>query len=143
MLVAALLEGRPWRAKRGSDGAEVRFESGQWMALGAAASHRLPKVEAQLWLALLSLSTDPAVRARYAFTDYRKAALIRLRKYLNETVVDQIPPLAQLQRAVDELSLTETPAQESRPAYARRGPRRLGASPCASLSRGPRRALAA
>jgi len=77
MLVAALLELRPWRAKRGTDGAEVRFDGGQWLPVGAAASHRLPKVEAQLWLALLSLSTDPAVRARYAFTDFRKVSAPR------------------------------------------------------------------
>lgn len=71
MVVAALLEERPWRAKRGTDKAEMRFESGHWIAPGPAAAHRLPKVEAQLWLALLNLSTDPAVRARYAFTGAR------------------------------------------------------------------------
>lgn len=69
--------------------------------------------------------------------DYRKAALIRLRKYLNETVVDQIPPLAQLQRAVDELSLMETPAQESKPAYAHR-PRRASALRACACPRSPR-----
>jgi hypothetical protein len=58
---------------------------------------------------LLSLPSPPFAS--------RQAALVRLRKYLNETTVDQIPPLAQLQRAIDELALSETPALAPRPAY--------------------------
>lgn len=117
MTLAPLLEKRPWRAKRGLDGREVRFEGGQWMPVAEADAHRMPKPEAQLWLAVLGLCTDPLVRRRYAFTDFRKATVVRLRKYLHEGVVDQIPPLVGLQRAIDELSLSETPAVEHKPAY--------------------------
>lgn len=47
------------------------------LLLAPCASRSL-QVEAQLWLCLLTLSTDPAVRARYTFTDYRKVRHARV-----------------------------------------------------------------
>lgn len=38
------------------------------------------------------------VRRRYALTRQRKAALQRVRKYLNEMLTDQLPLLTQVQR---------------------------------------------
>ena len=44
--------------------------------------------------------------------------LLRVRKFLHETTVDQIPILVDLMRALDEMTLAEPPsAAEARPAY--------------------------
>lgn len=40
-------------------------------------------------------------------TTFRKANLLRLRKYLNEVVLDQLPMLTNLLRALEELSMVQ------------------------------------
>jgi hypothetical protein len=37
------------------------------------------------------------VRRRYHFNSFRKAQLLRARKYLNEVLLDQLPVLADMQ----------------------------------------------
>ena len=67
---------------------------------------------------MFNLVCDPTVRRRYQFNSFRKNVLLRLRGFLHESVVDQIPVLTELQRALDEMTLSEPPsAAESKPAY--------------------------
>jgi zinc finger MYND domain-containing protein 10 len=49
------------------------------------------------------LSSD--TNRKYEVTTFRKANLLRLRKYLNETTLDQMPILTNLLRALEELSM--------------------------------------
>lgn len=42
---------------------------------------------------------------KYEITTFRKANLLRLRKYLNDQILDQLPMLTDLKRALEELSL--------------------------------------
>ena len=44
---------------------------------------------------------------KYEITSFRKANLLRLRKYLNEVLLDQLPILTNLLRALEELSLMQ------------------------------------
>lgn len=47
---------------------------------------------------------------KYEVTSFRKGNLLRLRKYLNETLIDQLPMLTNLLRSLEELSLMEVSA---------------------------------
>jgi hypothetical protein len=49
---------------------------------------------------------DQECRNRYNLTSVRKDNLLRLRRFLNEVVFDQVPPLANLLRTLEELSIT-------------------------------------
>ena len=42
---------------------------------------------------------------KYEVTSFRKQNLLRLRKYLNETLIDQLPVLGGMLRALEEMSL--------------------------------------
>lgn len=42
---------------------------------------------------------------KYEITSFRKANLLRLRKYLNDTLLDQLPMLGNMLRALEEMSL--------------------------------------
>ena len=86
-----------------------------------AFGHRKPAIpSSQVWLAVYNIVCEPAIRRRYQFNSYRKNVLLRLRGFLNEKVVDQIPILTDLQRALDEMTLTDAhSAAESKPAYGR------------------------
>lgn len=46
------------------------------------------------------LYNQKKVRRRYHFNSFRKAQLLRARKYLNEVLLDQLPVLADMQVGV-------------------------------------------
>mmetsp|Transcript_36706 Transcript_36706/g.57301 ORF Transcript_36706/g.57301 Transcript_36706/m.57301 type:complete len:140 (+) Transcript_36706:123-542(+) len=54
-------------------------------------------------------------RRRYAFNGFRKDQVLRVRKYLNDFMLDQLPVLADVQRYMDELALMEVPEAAQQP----------------------------
>merc|ERR1712159_376274 len=63
-------------------------------------------LQVQLFLAVHNLVMDQDCRNRYYLTSSRKDNLLRLRRFLNDVVFDQVPPLANLLRTLEELSIT-------------------------------------
>lgn len=59
----------------------------------------------QVWLALNNMVVDPKCRAKYRMDSYRKESVMRLKRFLNDLLFDQLPVLKDLQRAIDELSM--------------------------------------
>lgn len=49
--------------------------------------------------------TSQDVNRKYEITTFRKNNLLRLRKYLNENLLDQLPMLAGMLRALEEMSM--------------------------------------
>jgi hypothetical protein len=95
------MEVKPWirTTKQG----RLIFENQEWQPHSDTA--KVSKVEAQIWLTIFNLFMNEDVRRKYDLNSYRKANLLRLRKYLNEVVIDQIPALASLHRALEEMNL--------------------------------------
>ena len=117
MVLCPLLEVKPWQTD-GADGEHRRFLQGHWSKVSEADARKLSKAEAQCWLAVYNLVLTPSVRRRYQFNSYRKNCLLRVRKFLHETTVDQIPILVDLMRALDEMLMQDPPsAAEIKPAY--------------------------
>jgi hypothetical protein len=56
------------------------------------------------------------VRQRYHFNSFRKGQLLRVRKYLNDVMLDQLPFLADVQRFIDELTVADVPEPTAAPA---------------------------
>jgi hypothetical protein len=116
MVLAPLIEARPWQSENG--GKLRRFVQGQWNLVGEAEARKMHRCEAQAWLAVYNLLVDASVRSKYALTSFRRNQLLRLRGFLNEATVDQIPVLTELQRAMDELQLMDSSqVQSQKPAY--------------------------
>lgn len=67
----------------------------------------MPKVEAQIWLTIYNMFLSQDTNRKYEVTSFRKANLLRLRKYLNEVTLDQLPMLTNLLRALEELSMAQ------------------------------------
>lgn len=63
----------------------------------------------QVWLALTNLVVDPNFRAKYNLNNFRKETLNRVRRFLNDLLIDQLPVLKDLQRVVDEVALNYRP----------------------------------
>jgi zinc finger MYND domain-containing protein 10 len=100
-VLVPLMESKPW--VRRQNGVRLVFENQHWTK--AKDGLQLPKAEAQIWLTVYNLFLSPDVRGKYELNSFRKQNLLRLRKFINETVVDQIPVLGALLRALEELAL--------------------------------------
>lgn len=66
--------------------------------------------EAHTWFCLHHLLCDRDCRSKYAYTQHKKDIILKIRRFLNETLVDQIPALQSVQRALEELSFLEPPS---------------------------------
>jgi len=106
--LVALLSNAPW-IRRGN-GVFQKFRRDGWAETPAHELLLLSPAEAHVWLSLHVLLCDPVCRSKYRFDEYRKGEILRLRRYLTERLVDQLPVLADLQRTLDHLQLMEPPA---------------------------------
>jgi len=103
-ILIPLLEDKPWIRKNKKGEQEV-YEDQRWQV--KKDSHTLPKVEAQIWLTIFSMFMCQDVKRKYEVTTFRKSNLLRLRKYMNEVLLDQLPVLTSMLRALEELSLMQ------------------------------------
>merc|ERR1719352_1551388 len=106
MLLVPLMEKAPWVRKNKINGKIERFEDHQWEPVEADDEGRLPKLHTQVWLAIYNLIMDQECRSRYELSTNRRENLLRLRRFINEVVVDQLPPLTNLHRTLEELSIS-------------------------------------
>ena len=58
------------------------------MVIQAHDRGKLTKIEAQVWLTIYNMFMTNASSRKYEMTNFRKQNLLRLRKYLNETLLD-------------------------------------------------------
>ncbi|RLN51382.1 hypothetical protein BBJ29_000671 [Phytophthora kernoviae] len=122
LTLVALVENPPWTHKmtvklpNQTDGGEQetktevkwkKFVDQKWVFVEPGDLLALTTTEAQVWLAIYYLLCTKSAREHYEVTQYRKAQLLRIRKYLNELLVDQLPLLADVQRYLDELSIVQ------------------------------------
>ncbi|KAB0378698.1 zinc finger MYND domain-containing protein 10 [Muntiacus reevesi] len=104
-LLVELLEHSPWSRREG--GKLQQFESGHWQTVTPSEQQKLSKLDGQVWIALYNLLLSPEARARYCLTSFAKGQLLKLRAFLTDTLLDQLPNLADLQAFLAHLALTE------------------------------------
>uniref|UniRef100_A0A2K6GSK8 Zinc finger MYND domain-containing protein 10 n=1 Tax=Propithecus coquereli TaxID=379532 RepID=A0A2K6GSK8_PROCO len=85
-----------------------QFEGGRWQTVAPSEQQKLSKLDGQVWIALYNLLLSPQARARYCLTSFAKGQLLKLRAFLTDTLLDQLPNLADLQGFLAHLALAET-----------------------------------
>ncbi|XP_004451848.2 zinc finger MYND domain-containing protein 10 [Dasypus novemcinctus] len=105
-LLVELLEHSPWSRQEG--GKLQRFEGGRWQTVAPSEQQKLSKLDGQVWIALYNLLLNPEARSRYCLTGFAKGQLLKLRAFLTDTLLDQLPNLADLQHFLAHLALAET-----------------------------------
>lgn len=118
LTLVPLIENPPWVRKARAPSAKAEQHPQQWEKLvdlqwklvAPADLLKLTQPEAQAWLALHMLLSHDEFRKRWPMHSYRKSTLMRVRRYLNPVLVDQLPPLADLQRFLDQSSVQDAPA---------------------------------
>ncbi|CCW62417.1 unnamed protein product [Phytomonas sp. EM1] len=103
-----VLLAQPWM--RRVDGGVQKFQNGHFVAVKGDEALRVCTPEAHTWFCLHKLLCDSECRKKYMFTQSRKDIILRARRFLNNPLLDQIPALSQLQRALEELSFIEPPS---------------------------------
>jgi hypothetical protein len=107
-ILIALLDEAPW-LKKNAQGKWTKFENGEYKECKDPADRFILTIpHAHVWLTLLALLTSPEFRGTYEVTPQRKDDLLRLKKYFNEVLLDQLPVLVDVQRAIEEISLLDT-----------------------------------
>ena len=86
------------------------FADGRWSEQAREDRLQLTKCDGQVWLAVNNLTVDPKCRAKYRYDDHRKGVMERLKRHFNDVLFDQLPVLKDLQRVLDEISLSVAPA---------------------------------
>ena len=106
-ILIPLLEEKPW-IRTNSKGEREVYEDQRWQP--QKDSQTVPKVEAQIWLTIFSMFMCGDAQRKYEITTFRKTNLLRLRKFMNEVLLDQIPVLSEMLRALEELSMMQEQA---------------------------------
>lgn len=107
--LVVLIENPPWthKAVAGSEVTWKKFVDQKWVVVDPSDLLSLTTTEAQVWLAVYYLLCTKSAREHYEVTQYRKDQLLRVRKYMNDILLNQLPLLADVQRYLDELSIVQ------------------------------------
>ena len=100
MVLVSILENKPWILKT-KDGVK-KWENRKFVKKDDVG---LCKEEGQVWLTIYNLIFQEECAKNYEINDFRKNNLLRLKKYLTDTLLDQIPVLSSLQRVLEEMSI--------------------------------------
>ena len=108
ILLVPLIENPPW-TRRLDNGKWQKLIDQKWNTVAPIDLLNVTKLEGQPWLGLYHLLAKETFRKRYHLNSFRKNQVLRVRKYINEVLLDQLPFLADIQRYMDELSVTDVP----------------------------------
>ncbi|XP_071983852.1 zinc finger MYND domain-containing protein 10 [Engystomops pustulosus] len=104
-VLVELLHRRPW--SRRSKGQLQKYEGGRWLPVPPDEQQKMTKLEGQVWLSLYNLLLRPECHNKYNLNSFSRGQLLKLRSHLTDVLVDQLPNLAELQRYLAHLSVSE------------------------------------
>lgn len=108
VVLVQLVENPPW-IKR-DKGKLMKFIDNTWRVIAENERLQLSKTEGQVWLAVYQMLMNEDCQRKYEFNSYSKEQILKLRGFMNEVLLDQIPSLIDLQRYLEQLSIMEPPA---------------------------------
>jgi hypothetical protein len=114
LMFVPLIDEPPWTRRRmkSKDGTvvwEKLYDNKEWKEVAPKDLIQITQCEAQCWIAVFYLTCSNVCRQNYSLNAFRKESLLRLRKFLNEVILDQLPVLTDVMRYMDELSLMHVP----------------------------------
>lgn len=116
VMMVPLIDEPPWTRRRTETDKKEnnnmiweKYINNSWETVQPGDLLQITKCEAQCWLAMFHLTCSKTCRAQYGLNTFRKEQLLRLRKFLNDLMLDQLPVLAEVMRYMDELALMNVP----------------------------------
>jgi zinc finger MYND domain-containing protein 10 len=109
VLLIPLIENPPWTRRLPDTGKWQKLIDQKWADVAPIDLLKITKLEGQPWLGIYHLIAKDIFRERYHLNSFRKGQVLRVRKFLNDILLDQLPFLADIQRYMDELQIMEVP----------------------------------
>ncbi|XP_016891870.1 zinc finger MYND domain-containing protein 10 isoform X2 [Cynoglossus semilaevis] len=104
-VLVQLLSCCPWT--RCTEGDVEKYINNRWQQIPVEDHLKMTKQDGQVWISLYNLLLREDCRRKYDFNTFNKSQLLKLRGFLTEVLVDQLPNLVELQRFLAHLSVTE------------------------------------
>ncbi|KAI2668585.1 Zinc finger MYND domain-containing protein 10 [Labeo rohita] len=104
-VLVQLVENCPWNR-----GTLEKYIEGRWRTVLPEDQLKLSKHDGQVWMALLNLLLKPDCQRKYDFNSFNKSQLLKLRGFLTEVVIDQLPNLLDLKHFLSQLAVTDPAA---------------------------------
>lgn len=109
VLLVRLVENPPW-TNRSKDTTSKYYDCKWHKMKSREEEFKLTKPEGQVWIALFHLLMNSSCQQKYNLNCYRKDIILKLRSYMTEVLVDQMPILQEMQRYLEYLAHMEPPA---------------------------------
>ncbi|VWU48120.1 MYND finger protein, putative [Hepatocystis sp. ex Piliocolobus tephrosceles] len=108
LIIVHLMEKKPWKHNN------YIFENNEWVK---NEDNILATTEKQLWLILYTLILNRTCQEKYEMTNYRRNNILKLRKYMNENLYEQLPPLKTLHTFIEHLYISKSVFPENKSSY--------------------------
>ncbi|KAF3856193.1 hypothetical protein F7725_016916 [Dissostichus mawsoni] len=95
----------PW--SRHQKGEVEKYINGRWQRIPGEDRLKMTKLDGQVWISLYNLLLKEDCQRKYDFNNYNKNQLLKLRGFMTEVLLDQLPNLVELQRFLAHLALTD------------------------------------
>uniref|UniRef100_A0A8D0A3F4 Zinc finger MYND domain-containing protein 10 n=1 Tax=Sander lucioperca TaxID=283035 RepID=A0A8D0A3F4_SANLU len=109
-VLVQLIDCCPWsRCKEGiSHFLHIKFYiNGRWQKIPVEDRLKMTKLDGQVWISLYNLLLKEDCQRKYDFNNFNKNQLLKLRGFLTEVLIDQLPNLVELQRYLAHLAVTD------------------------------------
>ncbi|XP_011612307.2 zinc finger MYND domain-containing protein 10 [Takifugu rubripes] len=104
-VLVQLIDCCPWTRYR-EDELE-KYINGKWQTIPAEDHLKMSKLDGQVWLCLYNLLLKGDCQRKYNYNSFNKSQLLKLRGFLTEVLIDQLPILLDLQHFLAHLALTD------------------------------------
>jgi len=105
LAVIPLICDSPWTRK--DRGKLEKFVDNAWIEKSAKDMLALTSIEAELWLIVYNLTMDKECQKKYKFNEMRQNEIMKLKRFMNNTLIDQLPVLTGFHRFLEQLSFME------------------------------------
>ncbi|CAL8353935.1 unnamed protein product [Gadus morhua 'NCC'] len=95
----------PW--SRYTAGKVEKYMNGTWQKIPPEDHLKMSKLDGQVWLSLYNLLLKEDCQRKYDFNNFNKNTILKLRGFLTEVLIDQLPNLLSFQRFLAHLSVTD------------------------------------
>ncbi|KAM3622208.1 uncharacterized protein V6R79_021821 [Siganus canaliculatus] len=104
-ILVQLIDCCPWSCYK--DGELQKYINGRWQKIPVEDHLKITKLDGQVWISLFNLLLKEDCQRKYNFNNFNKNQLLKLRGFLTEVLVDQLPFLVELQRYLAQLAITD------------------------------------
>ncbi|KAM6927827.1 zinc finger MYND domain-containing protein 10 [Xenentodon cancila] len=104
-VLVQLIDSCPWSCFK--QGQVQKYINGRWQMIPDEDHSKMTKLDGQVWISLYNLLLKEDCQQKYDFNSFNKNQLLKLRSFLTDVLIDQLPNLVELRRFLAHLAVTD------------------------------------